>query len=97
MNIIINKQIFKMNISKKRLIELCSNSNFEEVHQTLEAEMNCSIPKATLRKTINTAGLKCKNARMTIDLVDDVTVDTIGGEGEELTPSHPASSNVNNY
>ena len=90
-----------MQISKKRLTELCSKENFETVHSTLETEMSTSIPKSTLRKVLADNNLKCKNSRISITLVDDTEgdEDIIGSTNtyfEETEVSHPASQ-VNNY
>jgi|JI61114C2RNA_FD_contig_31_2309925_length_1002_multi_2_in_0_out_0_2 hypothetical protein len=91
-----------MQLSKKRLTELCSNGTFEEVHSTLESEQGITIPKMTLKNAIKNCGLSCKNARISISIIDDTESDgdIIGSTNtyfEETEVSHPASSNVNNY
>ena len=45
-----------MQLSKKRLTELCSNGTFEEVHSTLESEQGITIPKMTLKNAIKNCG-----------------------------------------
>lgn len=83
-----------MNLSKRRLVELCPANTFEELHTQLEQENSCTIPKATLRNLLKQNNLKCKNSRMTLTLVDDDTdiiVDN-GGQDVYFAPiSHPAS------
>lgn len=61
-----------MQLSKKRLSELCATCTFADLMTKLNEENNTTLPVSTIKKLLKENGLNCLKSRLTISIVDDM-------------------------